>query len=265
MAGVYVPADIYARYLRVKGKEVAFICGSDEHGVAISIKAKKEKKSPKQIIDYYDQLIRDSFVSFGITFDNYSRTSRSIHHKTAQEIFTNLHQKGVFEENESEQLFDPEAQQFLADRFVQGTCPICQNTEAYGDQCESCGSTLNVDELINPKSTISGNKPILKKTKHWFLPMAKHEQWLTKWIDEGVINDCKYHDAKTWKTQVLGQCKSWISSGLKSRAITRDLDWGVKVPIKDSEGKVLYVWFDAPIGYISVSYTHLTLPTNREV
>tara|TARA_A100001011_G_scaffold137953_2_gene145564 strand:- start:4390 stop:6444 length:2055 start_codon:yes stop_codon:yes gene_type:complete len=243
LAGVYVPADIYARYLRGKGKDVAFICGSDEHGVAISIKAKKEKKSPKQIIDYYDQLIRDSFENFGITFDNYSRTSRSIHHKTAQEVFKYLHQKGVFEENESQQLFDPEAQQFLADRFVQGTCPICQYIEAYGDQCESCGSTLNVDELINPKSTISGSKPEMRKTKHWYLPLNRYEDFLENWI-------IKEHKLD-WKPNVYGQVKSWLDNGLRARAVTRDLDWGIPVPLTEGENKVLYVWFDAPIGYIS--------------
>ncbi len=243
LAGVYVPADIYARYLRGKGEDVAFICGSDEHGVAIAIKAKKEKKSPKQIIDYYDQLIRDSFENFGITFDNYSRTSRSIHHKTTQEIFKNLYEKGVFEENESQQLFDPEAQQFLADRFVQGTCPICQNIEAYGDQCESCGSTLNANELINPKSTISGSKPEMRQTKHWYLPLNRYENFLENWIIKGHKLD--------WKPNVYGQVKSWLDSGLKARSVTRDLEWGVPVPLAEGKNKVLYVWFDAPIGYIS--------------
>ena len=243
LAGVYVPADIYARYLRMKGEDVAFICGSDEHGVAISIKAKKEKKSPQQIIDHYDQLIRDSFEAFGITFDNYSRTSRAVHHETAQEIFKDLHQKDIFEENESEQLFDPEVKQFLADRFVKGTCPICQNTEAYGDQCESCGSSLSANELINPKSTISGSQPEMRKTKHWYLPLNRYEAFLEEWIIKGHKLD--------WKPNVYGQVKSWIDSGLHARAVTRDLDWGIPVPVKGGENKVLYVWFDAPIGYIS--------------
>ena len=243
LAGVYVPADIYARYLRMKGEDVAFICGSDEHGVAISIKAKKEKKSPQQIIDHYDQLIRDSFEAFGITFDNYSRTSRAVHHETAQEIFKDLHQKDIFEENESEQLFDPEAKQFLADRFVKGTCPICQNKEAYGDQCESCGSSLSANELVNPKSTISGSQPEMRKTKHWYLPLNRYEAFLEEWIIKGHKLD--------WKPNVYGQVKSWIDSGLHARAVTRDLDWGIPVPVKGGENKVLYVWFDAPIGYIS--------------
>jgi methionyl-tRNA synthetase len=243
LAGVYVPADIYARYLRMKGEDVAFICGSDEHGVAISIKAKKERKSPQQIIDHYDQLIRDSFEAFGITFDNYSRTSRAVHHETAQEIFKDLHQKDIFEENESEQLFDPEVKQFLADRFVKGTCPICQNTEAYGDQCESCGSSLSANELINPKSTISGSQPEMRKTKHWYLPLNRYEAFLEEWIIKGHKLD--------WKPNVYGQVKSWIDSGLHARAVTRDLDWGIPVPVKGGENKVLYVWFDAPIGYIS--------------
>ena len=243
LAGVYIPADIYARYLRGKGKDVAFICGSDEHGVAISLKAKKENKSPKQIIDYYDQLIRNSFEAFGISFDNYSRTSLPIHRETAQEIFKDLHQKNIFEEKDSEQLFDPEAQQFLADRFIKGTCPICQNTEAYGDQCENCGSSLSSSELINPKSTISGSKPELRKTKHWYLPLDRYEKFLEEWIIKGHKLD--------WKPNVYGQVKSWIDNGLKARAVTRDLDWGIPVPVKGGENKVLYVWFDAPIGYIS--------------
>ena len=243
LAGVYIPADIYARYLRGKGKDVAFICGSDEHGVAISLKAKKENKTPKQIIDYYDKLIRNSFEAFGISFDNYSRTSLPIHRETAQEIFKDLHQKNIFEEKDSEQLFDPEAQQFLADRFIKGTCPICQNTEAYGDQCENCGSSLSSSELLNPKSTISGSKPELRKTKHWYLPLDRYEKFLEKWIIKGHKLD--------WKPNVYGQVKSWIDNGLKARAVTRDLDWGIPVPVKGGENKVLYVWFDAPIGYIS--------------
>ena len=243
LAGVYIPADIYTRYLRGQGKDVAFICGSDEHGVAISLKAKKEGKTPQEIIDTYDQIIRDSFRKFGITFDNYSRTSRKIHHETAQEFFKQLYEKKIFEEINSDQLYDPEAQQFLADRFVLGTCPICQNAEAYGDQCESCGSSLSATELINPKSTISGAKPELKKTKHWYLPLNKYEKFISDWILKGHKKD--------WKPNVYGQVKSWIDTGLKPRAVTRDLDWGIPVPLKGELGKVLYVWFDAPIGYIS--------------
>ena len=243
LAGVYVPADIYARYLRIKGNDVAFICGSDEHGVAISLKAKKEGKSPKEIIDQYDEIIRKSFSEFGITFDNYSRTSRAIHHKTAKEVFSELNKKNIFEEKVTEQLYDPEAKQFLADRYVIGTCPICQFPEAYGDQCESCGSSLSYSELINPKSTISGSKPEKRKTKHWYLPLHKYESFIEKWILKGYKN--------IWKTNVYGQVKSWIDNGLKSRAVTRDLDWGIPIPIEGEIGKVLYVWFDAPIGYIS--------------
>lgn len=243
LAGVYVPADIYARYLRGKGKEVAFICGSDEHGVAISLKAKKEGKTPQEVIDQYDQLIRTSFRSFGIEFDNYSRTSRPIHHTTAQEIFSDLHQKGIFEEKETEQLFDPEANQFLADRYVTGICPICQHPEAYGDQCENCGSSLSATDLINPQSTISGAEPEMRKTKHWYLPLDQYETFLEEWILKGHQSD--------WKPNVYGQVKSWIDNGLQARAVTRDLDWGIPVPVSGAEGKVLYVWFDAPIGYIS--------------
>ena len=243
LAGVYVPADIYARYLRLKGRNVAFICGSDEHGVAISIKAKKEGKTPQEIIDKYDKIIRNTFGEFGITFDNYSRTSRTIHHETATEIFKTLNNKNEFIVQETEQLFDPEAKQFLADRFVTGTCPVCQNTEAYGDQCESCGSSLCATDLINPKSTLSGSVPEFKKTKHWFLPLDKHEDFIKEWILKGHKAD--------WKPNVYGQVKSWIDNGLQPRAVTRDLDWGIPVPDADAIGKVLYVWFEAPIGYIS--------------
>ena len=243
LAGVYVPADIYARYLRLKGRNVAFICGSDEHGVAISIKAKKEGKTPQEIIDKYHKIIRNTFGEFGITFDNYSRTSRTIHHETATEIFKTLIDKNEFIVQETEQLFDPEVKQFLADRFVTGTCPVCQNTEAYGDQCESCGSSLSTTDLINPKSTLSGSVPEFKKTKHWFLPLDKHEDFIKEWILKGHKAD--------WKPNVYGQVKSWIDNGLQPRAVTRDLDWGIPVPDKDAVGKVLYVWFDAPIGYIS--------------
>ena len=243
LAGVYVPADIYARYQRKTGNDVAFICGSDEHGVAIKIKAKQEIKSPKEIIDRYDKIIRDSFEKFNISFDNYSRTSYKIHHDTAQEIFKDLNNKNIFIEKESKQLYDDKAKEFLADRFIVGTCPICQNEEAYGDQCESCGSSLNSLDLKNPRSKLSGSKPILKMTKHWYLPLNNYEKFITEWIIEGHKND--------WKPNVYGQVKSWIDNGLQPRAVTRDLDWGVPVPVEKNDNKVLYVWFDAPIGYIS--------------
>lgn len=243
LAGVYVPADIYARYLRGMGKDVAYICGSDEHGVAISIKAKKEGITPQQVVDKYHKIIKDSFQEFGISFDNYSRTSEPVHHDTASEFFKNLYEKGDFIEEVTEQLYDSEANQYLADRFVIGTCPKCGHNEAYGDQCENCGSSLNATDLINPKSTISGAEPILKETKHWFLPLERYEDFLKKWI----LEDHK----KDWKSNVYGQCKSWIDDGLRPRAVTRDLDWGIPVPVPGGEGKVLYVWFDAPIGYIS--------------
>lgn len=243
LAGVYVPSDIYARYLRLQGKDVAFICGSDEHGVAISMKAKKEGITPQQVIDKYDGIIRQSFLDFGISFDNYSRTSAEIHHKTASEFFKKLYDNGDFIEETTEQLYDAKADQFLADRFVTGTCPKCDNPEAYGDQCEKCGSTLNATDLINPKSTITGETPILKSTKHWFLPLNRYESFLREWILEGHKND--------WKPNVYGQVKSWVDGGLEPRAVTRDLDWGIDVPVEGAEGKKLYVWFDAPIGYIS--------------
>jgi methionyl-tRNA synthetase len=243
LAGVYVPSDIYARYLRLQGKDVAFICGSDEHGVAISMKAKKEGITPQQVIDKYDGIIRQSFIDFGISFDNYSRTSSKIHHETAQEFFRKLYDNGDFIEEDTEQLYDAKANQFLADRFVTGTCPKCDNPEAYGDQCERCGSTLNATDLINPKSTITGDKPILKSTKHWFLPLDRYQDFLTQWI---LVDH-----AKDWKVNVLGQVKSWLDDGLKPRAVTRDLDWGIDVPVEGADGKKLYVWFDAPIGYIS--------------
>ncbi|WP_282049007.1 methionine--tRNA ligase [Maribacter aquivivus] len=243
LAGVYVPADIYARYLRLTGKDVAFVCGSDEHGVAISMKAKKEGVTPKDIIDKYHAIIKQSFVDFGITFDNYSRTSAQVHHDTASEFFINLYDKGDFIEETTAQLYDEEAQQFLADRFVIGTCPKCGNEEAYGDQCENCGSSLNATDLINPKSTITGTVPTTKETKHWFLPLDRYEDFLREWILKGHKDD--------WKPNVYGQCKSWIDGGLEPRAVTRDLDWGIPVPVPGGEGKVLYVWFDAPIGYIS--------------
>ena len=243
LAGVYVPADIYARYKRLTGNDVAFICGSDEHGVPITIKAKKEGVTPQQIVDRYHKIIKDSFEEFGITFDNYSRTTAKIHHDTASEFFTTLYDKNEFVEEVSEQLYDAEANQFLADRFVVGTCPKCGNEESYGDQCENCGTSHNATDLINPKSAITGNVPTLKETKHWFLPLNKHEAFLKEWILEGHKKD--------WKSNVYGQCKSWIDDGLRPRAVTRDLDWGIPVPVPGGEGKVLYVWFDAPIGYIS--------------
>ncbi len=245
LAGVYVPSDIYARYLRLQGKDVAFICGSDEHGVAISMKAKKEGITPQEVIDKYNGIIKKSFEDFGISFDNYSRTSAAIHHETASAFFKKLYDNGDFIEEVTEQLYDAKAEQFLADRFVTGTCPKCENPEAYGDQCERCGSTLNATDLINPKSTITGETPIIKETKHWFLPLDRYQDFLQKWILED--------HAKDWKTNVLGQVKSWLDDGLKPRAVTRDLDWGIDVPVEGAEGKKLYVWFDAPIGYISAT------------
>jgi len=243
LAGVYVPADIYARYLRLTGKDVVYICGSDEHGVAIPMRAKKEGVSPQVIIDKYHTIIKKSFEDFGISFDNYSRTSAKIHHETASEFFTKMYTDGEFIEEVTAQLYDAEANQFLADRFVVGTCPKCGFEESYGDQCESCGTSHNATDLINPKSAITGNVPTIKETKHWFLPLDKHEDFLREWILEGHKND--------WKPNVYGQVKSWIDDGLRPRAVTRDLDWGIPVPLKDAKGKVLYVWFDAPIGYIS--------------
>ena len=243
LAGVYVPADIYARYLRLTGNDVAYICGSDEHGVAIPMRAKKEGVSPQEIIDKYHAIIKQSFKDFGISFDNYSRTSSKIHHKTASDFFIDLHKKGDFIEEVTAQLYDAEANQFLADRFVVGTCPKCGFEESYGDQCEHCGTSHNGTDLINPKSAITGNTPTLKETKHWFLPLDKHESFLREWILDGHKSD--------WKSNVLGQVKSWIDDGLRPRAVTRDLEWGIPVPVDGGEGKVLYVWFDAPIGYIS--------------
>jgi methionyl-tRNA synthetase len=245
LAGVYVPADIYARYLRLTGNDVAFMCGSDEHGVPITIKAKKEGVSPQDIVDKYHAIIKQSFLDFGITFDNYSRTTAKVHHDTASEFFKTLYEKGEFIEEITEQLYDAEGHQFLADRFVVGTCPKCGNEESYGDQCEVCGTSHNATDLINPKSAITGATPTLKKTKHWFLPLDKHEAFLKEWILEGHKKD--------WKSNVYGQCKSWIDDGLQPRAVTRDLDWGIPVPFEGGEGKVLYVWFDAPIGYISAT------------
>jgi len=245
LAGVYIPADIYARYLRLQGRDVVFICGSDEHGVPITIKAKKEGITPQAVVDRYHQIIGNSFSDFGISFDNYSRTSAPIHHQTASDFFKDLYDNGKFIEETTEQLYDAEAQQFLADRFVIGTCPKCGNTESYGDQCEQCGTSHNATDLISPKSTLSGSTPVRKQTKHWFLPLDKHEAWLKEWI----LNEHK----SDWKPNVYGQCKSWIDDGLRPRAVTRDLDWGIPVPVDQAQGKVLYVWFDAPIGYISAT------------
>ena len=243
LAGVYVPADIYARYLRIMGNDVVYICGSDEHGVPITIKAKKENKTPQEIVDRYHQNIKNSFSEFGISFDNYSRTSAKIHHDTASEFFLKLLENNSFEELTSEQFYDEEEEQFLPDRFLIGTCPKCGFEESYGDQCEKCGTSHNPRDLINPRSSITGNKPSLRTTKHWYLKLDKFQGFLEKWI----LEDNK----GVWKPNVYGQCKSWLDDGLKPRAVTRDLDWGVPVPVKDSNGKVLYVWFDAPIGYIS--------------
>jgi methionyl-tRNA synthetase len=254
LAGVYVPADIYVRYLRSRGEDVLFIGGSDEHGVPITIRAKKEGTTPQQIVDKYHKLIGDSFREFGISFDIYSRTSSKTHYETSSEYFKKLYDKGIFEEKTSEQYYDVKAGQFLADRYIVGTCPRCGNENAYGDQCENCGSTLSPSELINPHSTLSGEKPVLKETKHWYLPLDKYESWLKEWILEGH---------KEWKSNVYGQCKSWIDQGLQARAVTRDLDWGVPVPLPDTEGKVLYVWFDAPIGYISATKEYFTLSTKH--
>jgi methionyl-tRNA synthetase len=243
LAGVYVPADIYSRFLRMQGHDVAFVCGSDEHGVPITIKAKKEGVSPQDVVDKYNAIIKTSFEDFGITFDNYSRTSGDVHHKTASDFFKKMYEDGKFIEESTEQLYDVEANQFLADRFVTGTCPKCGNEEAYGDQCENCGTSLNATDLINPKSAITGAVPTLKETKHWFLPLDQYEDFLKEWILKGHKAD--------WKSNVYGQVKSWIDDGLRARAVTRDLDWGIPVPVEGGEGKVLYVWFDAPIGYIS--------------
>lgn len=247
LAGVYIPADIYARYLRLKGEEVLFIGGSDEHGVPIALKAKTEGISPQEIVDRYHQIIKKSFEEFGITFDIYSRTTSEIHHQTASGFFKKLYEKGEFIEKTSKQYYDEEAGQFLADRYITGECPHCDNKHAYGDQCETCGATLSPVELINPKSAISGSIPVLKETRHWYLPLDKHEAWLKKWILE---------DHKEWKSNVYGQCKSWLDTGLQPRAVSRDLDWGIPVPVEGGEGKVLYVWFDAPIGYISNTIEH---------
>ena len=256
LAGAYLPADIYARYLRLLGKDVLFVCGSDEHGAAITIRAKKEKRSPQEIIDTYHQLNKQTFEHLGISFDMYHRTSDPLHHQTAQEFFLNLLDKGgQFEEKASDQYYDEDFDQFLADRYITGTCPKenCGNEEAFGDQCEKCGSALSPTELINPISTLSKKTPVLKKTKHWFFKLDNHADWLKDWINKGQIEGQFSHNPALWKKHVLGQCASWIDNGLHPRAITRDLSWGIPVPVEGAEGKVLYVWFDAPIGYISAS------------
>lgn len=242
LAGVYVPADIYVRYLRLKKRDVLFICGSDEHGVPVTIRARKEGCTPQQVVDRYNKIIEDSFKEFGISFDDFGRTTSEIHKKTASDFFRTLYDKGEFIEKESEQYYDEEAHTFLADRYITGECPHCHAEGAYGDQCEKCGTALSPTELINPKSMVSGSKPVLRKTKHWYLPLDKHQQWLEPWITE---------QHKEWRPNVMGQCKSWFDMGLKPRAVSRDLDWGIPVPVEGAEGKVLYVWFDAPIGYIS--------------
>ena len=253
VAGVYLPADIFVRFLRMNSHDVAFICGSDEHGAAITLRAKKEGISPQEIVDKYNAIIRKAFRDFDISFDIFHRTSADIHHKTSQDFFLKLYENGKFTEETSEQYFDEEFQQFLADRYITGECPKCQNSNAYGDQCEKCGTDLSPTELINPTSTLSGKTPVLKSTSHWYLPMQNHEEWLRHWIKEGKLDDVQQHDPKAWRNQVIGQCMSWIDGGLHSRAMTRDLDWGVKVPLPNAEGKVLYVWLDAPIGYISAT------------
>ncbi len=253
LAGCYLPADIYVRYLRLKGEEVKFICGSDEHGVPITIKARKEGITPQQVVDKYHAMMKNAFADFGISFDIYSRTSSPVHHQTSAAFFKDLYEKNIFTEEITEQFYDEEAKQFLADRYITGTCPKCGNENAYGDQCENCGSSLNATDLINPKSTLSGSAPVLRKTKNWFLPLEKYQDQLSDWIKS---------KKDTWKINVYGQCNSWLNDGLRPRAMTRDLDWGVKVPLPGAEGKVLYVWFDAPIGYISA--TKELLPNDWE-
>lgn len=253
VAGVYLPADIFVRFLRMNQEDVVFICGSDEHGAAITLRAKKEGITPQEIVDKYHAIIDKSFQDFNIAFDIYHRTSSELHHQTAQDFFLKLVEKGKFTQETTEQYYDEEYKQFLADRYITGECPKCHNEGAYGDQCEKCGSDLSPTDLINPVSTLSGKTPILKTTSHWFLPMDRHEEWLKPWIEEGILDGVKQHEPKEWRNHVLGQTLSWINNGLHSRAMTRDLDWGVKVPLPDADGKVLYVWLDAPIGYISAT------------
>ncbi|MCB0401924.1 MAG: methionine--tRNA ligase [Flavobacteriales bacterium] len=253
IAGCYLPSDIYVRYLKAKGADVAFVCGSDEHGAAITLRAKKENTTPQHIVDTNHRIIQKAFEDFGIDFDIYHRTSSPLHHETAAQFFKDLNEQGSFIQETSEQFFDEEHQQFLADRYVTGTCPKCSYDNAYGDQCEKCGSSLSPTDLINPKSTLSGKTPVLRETSHWYLPMNQHEGWLKTWIETGKLDNKQQHDPNDWRKQVIGQCKSWIDNGLQPRSITRDLNWGVKVPVDGADGKVLYVWFDAPIGYISAT------------
>ena len=253
IAGVYLPADIFVRFLRMNKHDVVYICGSDEHGAAITLRAKKEGITPQEIVDKYHTLIRDTFSQFNISFDIYHRTSSQLHHETSADFFKKLNDNNQFIEESSEQYFDEDFQQFLADRYITGTCPKCSYANAYGDQCEKCGSDLSPTDLINPISTLSGKSPVLKTTSHWYLPMNQHEDWLRDWIQKGDLNGELQHEPKAWKNQVIGQCMSWINGGLKPRAMTRDLDWGVKVPLPNADGKVLYVWLDAPIGYISAT------------
>lgn len=252
LAGAYLPADVYVRYLRLLGKDVLWVCGSDEHGAAITIRAKKEGISPREIIDKYHHLNKNTFQQLGIAFDYYHRTSEALHHETSQDFFLRLYEKGdEFEEQFIEQYYDEEYDQFLADRYITGICPRCGYEEAYGDQCENCGSDLSPLELIKPKSTLSGKAPVLKTTKHWYFKLDKHEKWLREWIEKGILDGKQHHDPKGWRKHVVGQCLSWLDNGLQARSITRDLDWGIPVPLEEGKGKVLYVWFDAPIGYIS--------------
>ena len=253
VAGVYLPADTFVRYLRMNDADVLFVCGSDEHGAAITLRAKKEAVTPKAIVDKYHKLIGNAFADFGIEFDVYDRTTSDLHHETSSNFFKELNRKKRFIQKSSEQYYDEEFNQFLADRYITGTCPKCKSPNAYGDQCEKCGSDLSPTDLIDPRSTLSGKLPVLRKTSHWFLPMDQHEEWLKEWITQGRLDGVQQHDPKAWRNQVTGQCMSWIDGGLKPRAMTRDLDWGVKVPLPDGEGKVLYVWLDAPIGYISAT------------
>ncbi len=253
IAGAYLPADVYVRYRRSLKDDVVFICGSDEHGAAITLRAKKEGVKPQEVVDRYHAINKKAFADFGINFDIYHRTSDELHHQTAQEFFTKLEDKDVFTKKRSEQFYDEEHQQFLADRYITGECPKCGYDNAFGDQCEKCGSALSPTELINPKSTLTGASPVMKSTDHWYLPMQDHETWLRDWIENGILDGKRLHDPKKWRSQVVGQCKSWIDGGLRERAMTRDLDWGVKVPVEGTDGKVLYVWLDAPIGYISAT------------
>ena len=253
VAGVYLPSDIFTRFLRMNDHDVAFICGSDEHGAAITLRAKSEGTTPKAIVDKYNKIIGDAFKDFDISFDIFHRTSSKIHQETAQDFFKVLNEKAHFTKDTSEQYYDEEYDQFLADRYITGDCPNCKHANAYGDQCENCGSALSPTELINPKSTLSGKMPVMRTTSHWYLPMERHEDWLKEWIKKGTLDGVPHHDASKWRNQVTGQCMSWIDNGLRPRAMTRDLDWGVKVPIEGGDGKVLYVWLDAPIGYISAT------------